>query len=179
VSAAPALVRPLLNRSIQIHRVRGAAAVEGHRPVPASDVGEVCKQSLGWRQPTAPSLLKLQRAVQESAWARRVDDEPCRNPDRTPVTYPFECCPVALTTHGVEKRRVQIDGAFCLGLSHQRMIEVGAIPVRIRNLVVRARRDQQLSSMPVVVFESPIEIMKEEGEPALQTDADVGMRLLP
>src|SRR5271154_4838227 len=57
--------------------------------------------------------------------------------------------------------------ALCL--SNQKMIHVGSIPMRIGDIIVRARRHQQLIRKSLM----------KEAEPALQTTSDLRIRALP
>ena len=79
----------------------------------------------------------------------------------------------------VEPRLVEVDGARGLGLLRERVIEVRPVPVRVGDLVVRARRDQQLPLAFGVVGERLARAMEEEGEAALQAARDVRSRPLP
>ena len=59
------------------------------------------------------------------------------------------------------------------------MIEVGPVPMRVADLVVRACGDHQLSLVLLVVREPFAWAMEEEREAALQSARDIGMGALP
>jgi hypothetical protein len=54
------------------------------------------------------------------------------------------------------------------------MIEVRPIPMRVADVVMRTRRDQQLTFMIAIVAERPIEVVTEEAEASLESPSDAG-----
>ena len=77
----------------------------------------------------------------------------------------------------IQPRLVQVDRALRFGLADERVIEVRPVPMRVADLVVRARGDQQLARMVAIVRESFAGTMEQEGEPAFETAGD--LRALP
>ena len=147
--------------------------------IPALDAREV---------PVSPCVAGSQRidvSARPSAWARnpRGPLASIRNPARTSTASsrrsPSSTDAVALEAHPRQRQLVDVAHAFALGFAHQPVIEIGAVPVRVGDGVVRARRDEQLPRVRGGVREAPIEIVAEEGEPALEAAGDVGIRRAP
>ena len=63
--------------------------------------------------------------------------------------------------------------------AREEMIEIRPVPMRVRDCVVRTRRDKKLPLMVVVVMESTVEVMVEKGEATLQTARDDWVLTLP
>ena len=99
--------------------------------------------------------------------------------DRLPVARAFERHSTGRVADALETRFVEVNRARRLRLFDQREIECRAVPVRIGDLVVRARRDEQLTRVRAVVDESLFVLMKEKREPSFETARDVGARSLP
>src|ERR1043166_3499072 len=49
--------------------------------------------------------------------------------------------------HLLDLNLIEVLGSRCLSFAHQKMIEVGAIPMRVSNPVSRAGRDEKLMAM--------------------------------
>ncbi len=79
--------------------------------------------------------------------------KPARDLDGTSVARAFERHPGARVPDLLEARLVQVDRAGGPRLLHEREIELGTVPMRIRHLVVRARRDEQLPRVRIGVGE--------------------------
>src|SRR4029453_18707563 len=105
---------------------------------------------------------------QKTARPCGVDDEPGRDPDGTALARTLERRAIALQSNAIEACGVEIDRALGCGRANQGVIEVGTIPVRIRDVIVRACRNQQLPAVPVIVFERLVETMKVKREAAFQ-----------
>ena len=82
--------------------------------------------------------------MQEPARSAGVDHEPRRDPDGPAVPLAFEDRAVSLVAKAFEPCHVQVDRAFGLRLLRERLIEVRPVPMRVGDVVVRARRHQQL-----------------------------------
>ena len=74
---------------------------------------------------------------------------------------------------------VQVDRALGLSFLCERLIELWSVPMRIGDLVMRARRHQQLPLMIGVVRKCGARLVEEKREPALQAAGDVRTRALP
>ena len=68
---------------------------------------------------------------------------------------------------------------FGFGLADEVVVEVGPIPVRVADVIVRARCHQQLPRMLAIVRERLAEAVEVEREPALEAAADIRARSLP
>ncbi len=99
--------------------------------------------------------------------------------DRLAVARAFERRAVAIKVDALDRRLVEIGRAGFLGFAHEVVIEVGAIPVRVANLVVRAGGHHQLPRMRLVIRERLAGAMEIEGEAAFEAAADVWSRSLP
>ena len=96
---------------------------------------------------------------------------------RRPLAVAFDPNGIAVPGRGVERGAVEILHPEVLRIAHERGIEVRAIPVRIRDLVVRARRHQQLTAMLFGVLKRLTVDVKEEREAALKPASN--LRTLP
>ena len=81
--------------------------------------------------------------AQEAAGARGVDHEAGAELERLSVARPAEAQPVAVEFCSGEQRAIAVVDAGRDRLPDEVVVDVGAQPVRVRDLVVRARRDQQ------------------------------------
>ena len=81
--------------------------------------------------------------------------------------------------HALHDEVVQVGdaGGFCL--SHERQIEIRTVPVRVRDRVMRARGDEQLPRMRIVVSEALAGTWKQNVKPRLRPAATSGPGLLP
>ena len=119
--------------------------------------------------------------MQESARPAGVDDEArvdarARWPSRAALEHDAASLP-----RGRVRARVvvEIDRAVRLGLADERVIEVRPVPMRVADLVVRARGDQQLPRVLAIVGEALAGLVEEEREAAFQAAGDVGTCALP
>src|SRR5689334_25352543 len=117
--------------------------------------------------------------MQEAPRPTRVDDEFRLDSNRPSFSLPFDDRPGALLPQPIQARHVQIDRAFGLRLLHEGPIEIRAEPMGVRDAVVRARRDHELSIVLRAVVEDSATFMEEEREAALQAAGDIGSRALP
>ena len=83
-----------------------------------------------------------------------VDDEPRRDAEPSAVACPLEHDAGVFLPDALHLRRVQVDRAVGLGVAHERVIEVRPVPVRVADVVVRARGDEQLARMIAIVGEA-------------------------
>ena len=165
------------------HRRRDTAASRraARSAIPALDAFEVRVERLRRRQPAAAARRRRPSARWRNPRGPLASmTKPRRDPDRPAVALPSSTMPVAVVPDALEPCLVQIDRAFRLGLAHERVVEVRPVPMRIGDLVVRARGDQQL---PRVLARrrrtrSPGS-MEEEREPAFEAARDVRTRPLP
>ena len=109
--------------------------------LPPAHAFKVAVKSLRLRQRREDGLAQSERAVKKPAGPRGVDDE--SRPDLDVSSMP-------LARQGESRREnldalqdglVQVLGPFVLRFAHEKVVEVGAVPVRVRDLVARARGD--------------------------------------
>ncbi len=100
--------------------------------------------------------------MQESSRTAGVDHEPRGDADRPIVSMSFENGAVPFMTEALEASRVHVDDAFGLRLLDQRVVEIRPVPMRVRNAVVRARGDQELTGVIPILAERLTEPMKKE-----------------
>src|SRR5215472_8689690 len=74
---------------------------------------------------------------------------------------------------------VEVLHSLSLGLVHQELIEVGAKPVRVGNLVSRARRDEELIAPLGISSKGVTRFVAVEAEPAFQAASDLRICGLP
>ncbi len=122
-----------------------------HQVVPPLDALEMRVEPLRRGQPSARRFVEAEGVVQEAARAGRIHHEPRGDADRSAVAISFECRAIAFLANTLEACPVEIYRPFGLGLTDERVIEVGPVPMRIRNVVVGTRRNQELPLMIVVV----------------------------
>jgi hypothetical protein len=137
------------------------------------------EEPLRARQPPVRRVADSQLAVQESSWSARIDHEPGSDSNRPAFPLTVDDRGITLVAYPREPRHVEIGRTFSLRLVRQRLIELRAVPVRVGNGVVRARRDHQLTVALVVVGEQHAWLVEEEREAALQTARDVRTLPLP
>src|SRR5438067_12056643 len=78
---------------------------------------------------------------EETAWTRRVDEEPGPHLERLSVASPAKPHGILCKVDRSQLRSIEIIHTRGNGLPHEMMIEVGAQPVRVRQRVVRAGGD--------------------------------------
>ncbi len=131
------------------------------------------------RQPPRRRLREPERVGQKATRPAGIDQKPGAHVDGLVAPLPFQHDAGALEAHLRQHQLVDVARALTLGFPHQPVIEVGAVPVRVGDRVVRAGRDQQLTRVRRRVLEGAIEIVAEEGEPALEPAGHVGVRRAP
>ena len=101
--------------------------------------------------------------MEEAARAARVDHE------ARPAPPPTGPCRAALEGHAfwpeanaLERCLLEQHGARGHGFPRQELVDVGAIPVRVGNVVVRARRHEHLPSVLGSVREDPAGVVMRE-----------------
>ena len=106
--------------------------------------------------------------MQEAARARCIDDQSRVETDWLALPMPFEPHHVSIVGKLIQVNFVDVINSERLRLTNQKMIEAGAIPVRIRDRIMRARRDQQLI-LPVQIWPRGLsQYMMMKGKPSLQ-----------
>ena len=83
-----------------------------------------------------------------------VDDEARRDPESAAVAGALEHDAGVFLADAVHLRLVQVHRAVRLGVADERVIEVRPVPMRVADLVVRARGDEQLARMVAIVGEA-------------------------
>ena len=74
--------------------------------------------------------------------------------------------PLRLRIHTPQIHFVQIDHAQFLGLGDEEGVEVRAVPMRVRDVIIRRRGDEQVNEMLVVVTEGSTGLVMKEREDA-------------
>ena len=87
--------------------------------------------------------------------------------------------PFRFAVHAPQIHFVEIDHVELARLFHEEGVEVGAIPVRVGNAIMRRRSDQKLTLARSVVREFPPRFVMIKREAALQPAGDLRMALLP
>ncbi len=117
--------------------------------------------------------------MQESARSRRVDQESCGELKRVVVLTSVEANAITFDGHLFERHLVEVHGSVALRLSDEKVIDIGPVPMRVSDVVVRTRGHEQLPIVCVGILERAIEFVMEEAEAALEAAADVGIRASP
>ncbi len=146
---------------------------------PEPDVLEMAVDRLCRRKPAQRRAAEAERGGEESVRTAGVDDERRGDRDRISVARAVQHEACADVAHRLQTGPVEEDGPCRLCVAREGVIEIGAVPVRVRDLVGRARPDQQLSSMLLVVAERLVWCVEVEGEPALDPGGHVRVRALP
>src|SRR2546427_5963268 len=96
-----------------------------------------------------------------------------------PFALCFELHAVAVEGNGLELRLVEIFHSEALRFSNEKVIEIRAIPMRVRDLIARTGGDEQLVAPFRIVEEWLLKLMMVKGEAALQSAGDLRIGLLP
>ena len=92
---------------------------------------------------------------------------------------PLDHRTISLVAQPLEARVVEIDGAFGFRLARERVVEIGPVPMRVRDLISWAGRHQELAAVLMVVGKRLTRAMEAKGEAALQASGDIRPRALP
>ncbi len=125
-------VRRGLRRGEHVHSIQPPHAVE---------VGE---QALRRGEPRKGELLQRERAMEKPARPGGVDEEPRPAHGSPAVANRLEPRRSGLPRQRRDRRSIDVLRARRPRLLQEEEIEVGAIPVRVGDLVVGARRDEEL-----------------------------------
>jgi hypothetical protein len=147
--------------------------------VPAFDIGEVRIDALRRRQPALRHLAESEEAVEETTRSAGINHELRGDTNGTAFAVALERRATARGAHGRQLRAIEIQRALSLRFLHERVVEVRAIPVHVRDLVMRTRSNHQLSLAIVILPECPARLMEEEREPTLQPARHIGPHSLP
>ncbi len=153
---------------------------DAHRVEPP-DAGEVRVETLGRRQAREGRLSQPKRPVEAASRPRRVDEEARAPGERRPVRTSAirERRAAAPERHRLDLGVVDVLRAGLLRAPLQEVVEVRAIPVRVGDLVLGARGDEQLVRAVGGRGERLSEAMAVEGEASLEPAGDPGMPPLP
>ena len=124
-------------------------------------------------------LAQAKRAMQEAARTRSVYKEFGDNAQRLAVARALEPHFRAGFVDPSQFGFIEVVDAELVRLLHEKVIEVGSVPVRVSDFVVRAGGNEKLfipagRSVPRV-----LEVVVIERKAALQAAGEFGMRLLP
>ena len=118
--------------------------------------------------------------MQESARTRGVDDELRGDADIAAVPRAVELYLCVGLSQAGQLDFIQIIYPKLLGFADKKVVEVGAIPVRIRYFIVRACGDEELLARDrAEEYRGVVQIVMVEGEASLQPAGEFGMSALP
>ena len=183
-AATPALVRPLLNLRIQIQppgktwctaaSSTGYGGISGPPGIPISSSRRtpskcVKRPCVGGRN--GSDAAHAQRIVKRAASSRGVHEE--SGAKRDPLSAParVDAKSPAFEGGALDPRLVEVFHSRIARLLDEEGVEIRAVPVRVGDLVVRARGDEELVLPVRGVRERPSLRAVEEAEPALQAAA--------
>ena len=89
-------------------------------------------------------LFQLQTAVQKTAWAGGIDQKPGLNMKWLLARVANDRRALVSQIQRLDPSAVPVVDPKALRLPNQKMIHVGSIPMSVGNIIVRARRHQQL-----------------------------------
>src|SRR5262249_50556667 len=108
-----------------------------------------------------------------------INDERCRDANRTTLARAFKNDGRRLFTDPFQPRLFKVDGAVRFGLALKRMIEIWPVPVSVADIVMWTSRYHQLAPVFLIVGERRTGVMKEEGEPPLEAAGNLWSGALP
>src|SRR5207247_3680709 len=117
--------------------------------------------------------------MQKTAWPAGIDDESSANRKSFPPTFTVELHALAVQRNSFDSRLVEIFHAERLRFANEEVVEVSAIPMRVRDFIARAGGDEQLVAPLRIVEERSFKLMMIKRKTALQSARDLRIRLLP
>src|SRR5690348_14206714 len=103
-------------------------------------------EGLGWRKVRNLRFSELQCAMQKTAWPSRIYNKTRLDVHITTGTNATQLHPIMRFDALRQMYFIQIFSAESLGLLQEKKVEVGPIPVSVRDSVVQTRRNQQLTA---------------------------------
>ena len=137
------------------------------------------EEPLGLRQVRERDGLQPERAVEKSAGPRSIDDEAGAQAHRAAEPLGVELKSGGAPGNPAELSEIKVLGALGCGFGGEEPVEVGAIPVGVGNLVVGARRDEELVAPVCVAAKALSALVRVEREAALQATPDFRVAALP
>ena len=137
------------------------------------------EQSARRRYQRQLAVSQAKRAVQPTARPGGIDHEAGVKPHRPAVSPAAKRHAVRLLVKTRQFSSVKILDAEPLRLVDQVVIEVGAKPVRVGDLVARAGSNEELVSPLLIVAERLAKRVVKKGKPALEAAADSRVFALP
>src|SRR5436190_9515508 len=122
---------------------------------------------LRWGKIFKGRLRQPQRSMQKTARPAGIDDESGANRNSFCSTLSFELHALAVERNSFEFRLVEIFHAERLRFANQEMVEVRAVPMRIRDFIARAGGDEQLIAPLRIVEERFFKLMMIKRKSAL------------
>src|SRR6266699_3356712 len=117
--------------------------------------------------------------MQKTARPAGIDDESSANRNSFSPTFTLERDALAVEPNSFEFRLVEIFHAERLRFVNEEVVEVRAIPMRVRDFVARAGGHEQLVAPFRIIEERFFKFMVIKRETALQSAGDLRIRLLP
>lgn len=157
--------------------VFGGGAIE--RRFDPTYSGEVTVEGLGRGEVGERAFFEIECAMQETAWARGIDDELCG--EREGVTVACGCevyFGVGLGDVG-DGGFVEVVDAEALCFADEEVVEVGAVPVGVGDGVVGAGGYEELVGAIGREWCGVVEVVMVEGKAALEAAGYFGVGLLP
>ena len=146
---------------------------------PAPHAAKMCVEGLGRGKIAESFGGGSETLLEKTTPASGIDEEPGGQANR------FACALSAKekASRGPlwsgELRLVEVLDVLSLGFANQEMIEIGAVPVRICDVIVWAGRDQQLIGRFGRVSPGQAKGMMVKGETSFQAAGNLGVGLLP
>src|SRR6185503_18148556 len=134
---------------------------------------------LRWGKIFKERLRQSQRSMQKTARPAGIDDESGANRNSFSSSLSFELRALAVERNGFEFRLVEIFHAERLRFANQEMVEVRAVPMRVRDFIARTGGDEQLVAPLRIAAERLSKLMMIKCKTALQSAGDLRIGLLP
>src|SRR5262249_20199585 len=144
----------------------------GLHVLPRVHAAEVVVERLRAREAREFALGQMEQLREAAARTARVDDEARLGAERRALADPREDARLAVTLEGFDEHPVLVLDARRLRLADEEEVEIRAVPVRVGDVVVRARLGEQLVGAVARAGERAPARVAVEAEPALRPDAD-------
>ena len=175
----PAPGEDVVHRGVVDGVGRRAEAREVPQGIQPVDVHEVGEEPLRRREAGRRGLPAAQGRRERRVAARGVHEKPRRERERLAEPLALETPALSLARDGPEAGPVAIRGARGLGLLHEEVVEVGPVPVCVRDGVVGARGDEELVAAVMRAREAPALRVPVEREAALEPAGELRVGAAP
>jgi len=117
--------------------------------------------------------------MQKTAWPARINDETGADRKLSPLTLARDLRTFIADGNASGLCPIEILDSNTLRFTNEKMIEVRAIPVRVRNFIARTGRHEQLVASFRIVCEWQADLMMVKREAAFQAAGNLRICLLP